>query len=328
MKTVSKLSLAATFACSLAIAMSGIAAETGQVAPKNTPPGVKALEAPGIHNLFALGTNLFSGSSPDGEAGFAALAKLGVKTILTVDGAKPNLELAHKYGMRYAHVPHGYDGIGTNAQAQLAKAAQTVPGPIYVHCHHGIHRGPAAAAVICMANNGWTPALGEAWLKTAGTGSNYVGLYQTVREFRPPTADQLSGLPSDFPETVNVSGLVDMMVEIDERWDHLKAVRKAGYQVPKEHPDILPAHEVVILWEHYREAQRLPESARHGEKFLGLLKSAEAGAKEAEQLLKQFATDPKPAIRAQLDKSFDALAQSCSSCHKSYRDAAGVKSRQ
>lgn len=327
MKTVLKLVLAAMFACSLGIAISSIAAVTGQGAPKNTPPGVKALEAPGIHNLFALGTNVFSGSSPDREEGFAALAKLGIRSIITVDGAKPNLELAHKHGLRYVHIPHGYDGVGTNTQAKLAKAAQTVPGPIFVHCHHGLHRGPAAAAVICMANNGWTQTQGEAWLKTAGTGSNYVGLYQTVREFRAPTAEQLRALPSEFPETIKVSGLVEMMVEIEERWDHLKAVRKAGYQVPKEHPDILPAHEVVILWEHYREAQLLAESARHGEKFVGLLKSAESGAKEAEQLLRQFAADPKLEIRTQLDKSFDALEQSCSSCHKSYRDAAGIKSR-
>lgn len=262
MQPILRLVLTATLACSPGIAMSATAAKTRQGAAKSTPPGVKALEAAGIHNLFALGTNVFSGSSPDGEEGFAPLAKLGVKTIITVDGAKPNLELAHKYGMRYSHIPHGYDGVGTNTQALLAKAAQTVPGPIFVHCHHGMHRGPAAAAVICMANNGWTPAQGEAWLRTAGTGGNYVGLYQTVREFRPPTAEQLSALPSEFPEAINVSGLVDMMVEIDERWEHLKAVRKAGYQVPKEHPDILPAHEVVILWERYREAQLLPESAR------------------------------------------------------------------
>jgi protein-tyrosine phosphatase len=328
MKAVLKLVLMTMLVCCLRIELSTIAAETGPGAPGKMPPGVKPLDAPGLHNLFALGTNVYSGSAPEGDEAFAALARLGVKTIITVDGAKPNVELAHKHGMRYVHIPHGYDGISPNAQAQLMKAAQTLPGPVFVHCHHGLHRSPAAAAVICMANNGWTPSQGEAWLKTAGTGSNYLGLYQTVREFRPPTAERLSALPSEFPETNQVSGLVDMMVEIDDHWDHLKAVRKAGYQVPKEHPDIQPAHEAVILWEHYREAQRLPEAARHGEKFLGLLKSAEAGAKEAEQLLRQFAAEPKPENRARLDKSFDALAQSCTTCHRSYRDPAGIKARQ
>ena len=116
-----------------------------------------------------------------------------------------------------------------------------------------------------------------------------------------------------------------MMVEIDERWDHLKAVRKAGYLVPKEQPDILPAHEAVLLWEHYREAQRLPEAARRGEKFLGLLRSAEAIAKETEELLRQFAAEPKPELHVRLNNRFDALGQSCVSCHKSFRDVAGPR---
>ncbi len=328
MKGLLNLVRFALWTCFLAIAVSSHAAETGSAIPKNLPPGVKVLEAPGLHNLFALGTKVFSGSSPEGEAGFAALAKLGVKTIISVDGAKPNLELAHKHGMRYVHVPHGYDGIAANAQAQLVKAAQVLPGPVFIHCHHGLHRGPVAAAVVCMNLDRWTPAQSEAWLKAAGTATNYAGLYQTVREFRPLTAQQLQALPSEIPETSRVSGLVDLMVEIDERWDHLKAVRKAGYQVPKECPDVQPVHETVILWEQYREAQRLPESAQHGEKFLALLRSAESGAKEAEQLLRRFAADPRPETRAQLDKSFDALAQSCSSCHKAYRDPAGIKARR
>src|SRR6185436_18479563 len=73
------------------------------------PPTIKAIEAEGLHNLFALGTNVFSGSAPEGESAFTALAKLGVKTIITVDGAKPEVEMARKHGFRYVHLPHGYD---------------------------------------------------------------------------------------------------------------------------------------------------------------------------------------------------------------------------
>ena len=289
--------------------------------------GVKPMaDPPGIHNLFALGTNIYSGSSPEGEEGFAALAKLGVRTIITVDGAKPDVELAKKHGMRYVHLPHGYDGISTNLQVQLVKVATVLPGPYFVHCHHGKHRGPAAAAVICMSREGWTSAQAEAWLEAAGTATNYTGLYDVVRRFQKPTAEQLRAVAAEFPETAKVSGLTDTMVGVDERWDHLKAVRVAGYNAPKDNPDIEPANEAVILWEHYREAQRLPDSAHHGTDFIDRLKAAEAQVKEAEYLLKMYAADPKPDIRARLDKSFDAIGKSCSSCHKTYRDAAGIKS--
>ena len=288
--------------------------------PQNLPGGIRAIPTTNIHNTFQLTTNVFAGSSPDDEAGFAELARMRIKTIISVDGGKPNVELAHKYGMRYVHIPHGYDGIHPNVQAQLVKAARLSPGANLVHCHHGLHRGPAAAAVICMANGGWSPAVGEQWLQAAGTGSNYGGLYQTVRQFQKPSDERLRALPSGFPEVAQVSGLVDAMVGIDERWDHLKAVRKAGYQKSKEHPDIEPAHEAVILWEHYREAQRLPDAAQHGAKFVDLLKTAEAEAKEAETLLRAFATAPTPDARAKLDKTFDVMARTCASCHKTYRD--------
>lgn len=304
----------------------GVDGSTGAPAPALA--GVVPLEAPGIHNLFALGTNVYSGSSPEGEEAFKALQKLGVKTIITVDGARPDVETARRHGMRYVHLPHGYDGISTNLQTQLAKAGQVLPGPIYVHCHHGKHRGPTAAAIICMANNDWSPFQGEAWLQTAGTASAYKGLYESVRMFRAPSAEQLRSVAAEFPETATVSGLVDAMVETDERWEHLKAVRAAGYKPPPDHPDIDPANEAVILWERYREAQRLPESAKHGGDFIDRLNAAELEAKEAERLLRLYATDPKPEFIGRLNRAFDAIAESCISCHREYRNPSGIKARQ
>lgn len=295
---------------------------------KKASPRAKPLpDPPGIHNLYALGTNVYSGSSPEGEAGFAALAKLGVKTIITVDGARPEVETAKKYGMRYVHLPHGYDGISPDVQNKLAKAAEILPGPFYVHCHHGKHRGPAAAAVLCMASEGWTPDQAQAWLVAAGTSTNYDGLYEVVREFKKPAAEELRNVPAEFPETAQLSGLVESMVGIDERWEHLKAVREAGYASPKNHPDIEPANEAVILWEQYREAQRVPEAAQHGPDFMELLKFAESQAKEAERLLRRYELNPTLEIRAQLDRSFARMGKACSDCHKAYRDRTPLNKR-
>lgn len=307
----------------LALILSAFAAEK-QV---GSVPGVKPLaDPPGLHNLFALGTNMYSGSAPDGDAGFAALANLGVKTIITVDGTKPDVERAHRFGMRYIHLPHGYDGIATNIQWRLIRAAETQPGPIYVHCHHGKHRGPTAAAVICLAEQGWTPEQAADWLEAAGTATNYSGLFKTVRDFHPPNEAQLEALPTNFPETTQVSGLVDAMVEIDGRWDNLKAARAAGYRSPSDHPDLDPPSEAVILWEHFREARRMPEAARHGGDFIERLREAEFQAKELERKLRSFAQNPAPKSRAGLDESFEALGKSCAACHREYRDPAGIQS--
>jgi hypothetical protein len=294
---------------------------------KKSAPGVKPLpDPPGVHNLFSIGTNVFSGSTPEGEEGFAALQKLGVKTIVSVDGAKPDVALAKKYGMRYVHLPHGYDGISTNLQLQLAKVGTELPGPLYVHCHHGKHRGPAAAAVVCMAKDAWTAEQAKSWLIAAGTSTNYQGLYDAVSSYENPSSEYLRSLPSDFPETAKVSGLIEAMVGVDERWENLKKVRTAGYLSPEDHPDIRPANEAVILWEHYREAQRLPDTVQLGTDLVARFKTAEDEAKEAERLLRLFANDQKPDVRAQLDKSFDAMQKTCASCHKAFRDVSGIKS--
>ncbi|MEZ6081685.1 MAG: hypothetical protein R3C56_40245 [Pirellulaceae bacterium] len=58
---------------------------------------------------------------PEGAAAFNELVQLGVKTIITVDGAQPDVATAKQFGLRYVHLPHGYDGIPENRVAELAK---------------------------------------------------------------------------------------------------------------------------------------------------------------------------------------------------------------
>ncbi|HTG45440.1 MAG TPA: hypothetical protein VK633_13010, partial [Verrucomicrobiae bacterium] len=287
-------------------------------------------ETSGLHNLFRLGPNLYSGSAPEGSPGFAELRHLGIKTIITVDGTKPDVATAKTFGLRYVHLPHGYEGISASIQLKLIQAAETLPGPFYIHCHHGFHRGPAAAAILCMAQEGWTTAQAEEWLKTAGTATHYAGLYRAVREFRNPTAEQLLSVTAEFHEIADVPALVDLMVGIDARWDNLKEFRARGYESSEQHPDFEPANEAVLLWEHFREAQRLPGATERGQDFIAQLKTAEAKSKEAEGLLRQLESttvlasrdgrDPHPNLRAQLDQAFDVLHKNCASCHETYRD--------
>src|SRR5438309_705077 len=54
-----------------------------------------------LHNVFKVDAALYSGNAPENEAAFRELARLGEKTIVTVDGTKPNVALAHQFGMRY-----------------------------------------------------------------------------------------------------------------------------------------------------------------------------------------------------------------------------------
>ena len=290
--------------------------------PALQPSAPKAIQAEGLHNVFVLSTNLISGSAPEGDSGFAALAKLGVKTILTVDGAQPDVERARRFGIRYVHVPHGYDGIPPEVQLRLVKAARTLPGPMYVHCHHGKHRGPVAAAVICMADGLWDSGQAEAFLTAAGTATNYAGLYRTVRDFRAPSPEMLAAVSGNFPEKAPVPGVVAAMLAVDDCWEHLKAVRKAGYRVPPSNPDLDPANEALMLWEHFREASRLPEAARRGTPFLERLSKAEAEAKQLEAALRTPTLMRVGDSDPLLDRAFDTVGATCTACHKEHRDRA------
>src|SRR5262249_10275117 len=113
------------------------------------------IDAPGIENAFRLSPRLLSGGQPEGEMGFETLKRLGVKTVISVDGSQPDVEAARRNGLRYVHLPVGYDGIPRDQAILLVAAIRDLPGPVFVHCHHGKHRGPAAAAVCALATEGW-----------------------------------------------------------------------------------------------------------------------------------------------------------------------------
>src|SRR5687768_16523197 len=62
-----------------------------------------------LHNGHVVTAKVISGAQPEGEASFRALGELGVKTIISVDGAQPDVAGAKQFGMRYVHLPIGYD---------------------------------------------------------------------------------------------------------------------------------------------------------------------------------------------------------------------------
>ncbi len=274
------------------------------------------VEAKGLHNVYRLSDALYSGSSPEGDEGFRSLQKLGVQTVLSVDGARPDVERARKHGLRYVHLPIGYDGVPERQAWQIARAVRDLPGPVYLHCHHGKHRGPAAAAAACLCLDescGVDEALEI--MRRAGTDPRYKGLFGSVKSLRRPTAGKLAQAPARFPEVAEVGGLARNMVAVDERWEHLKQVRAAGWKVPPDHPDVDPPHEALQLAEHYREASRLVEVRRRHEELRRWLAEAEEGARALEVALRRT----KNATGA--ERAFRQAQQSCARCHAKYRDA-------
>jgi protein tyrosine phosphatase (PTP) superfamily phosphohydrolase (DUF442 family) len=271
------------------------------------------LEVPGIRNAFKVSENLFSGSQPEGDKAFEALSKLGVNTIISVDGSKPDVEAARKHGLRYVHLPFGYDGVPTNRVAELAKAVETSPGAVFVHCHHGVHRGPAAVAIVCEATQNWTTNQAAAWMREAGTASDYAGLYRSVAMFHNPTKAQLAAV-KELPDSAKTSSLVEAMVAIDEHYTRLKLSKEARWKAPPGQPDIVPEHEALMLSEQLAELARTQDAASRPKDYQNRLAEATEAARELHQLLGQ------PTFPATIESTFSKIGSSCSTCHRQYRN--------
>jgi len=279
------------------------------VGPAAIPPEHHDSHPSALHNVIRVGPKLSSGSGPEGEEAFVELERLGFKTIVSVDGAVPEVALAHKHGLRYVHLPVGYDGIPRGRALELAKAVRDLPGPVYVHCHHGKHRGPAAAAAIRLClDPTYTPEQAEQYLKEAGTDPRYKGLFGLPRSLKRPTAEELDRAPGDFPSVARVPDLARHMVEIDGHWDKLKAAKDAGWPKPGD-----SAGDALMLLESYREVARLREAK--GAAFAKHRDAAEADAGKLERALRM-------ANLPDANAAFAASKAQCGRCHDEFRDVA------
>jgi len=271
------------------------------------------LEITGVHNAFRATDRIYSGSQPEGDEAFAAIARLGVKTIVSVDGGKPDVEAARKHGLRYIHLPIGYDGVPANRVTELTKVAAEANGPFFVHCHHGKHRGPSAVAVMCLATEGWTTNRAVDWLREAGTAADYPGLYRAAQEFKTPTKGQLAAI-KELPEVARTSSLVEAMVAIDAHFDHLKLSQKAGWKTPPGHADISPPHEGTMLWEQFKEMARTEDTASQTDDYRAKLAEAEQIADSLRKLLRE------PTDLVAIEATFKKAGQNCTACHKKSRN--------
>ena len=289
----------------------GTASTTPAPIAASAVEGPSAEEFPDLHNLLRLSKRVYSGGQPEGEPAFAQLAQLGVKVVVSVDGAAPDLETAKKHGLRYVHIPIGYDGIPEKAGDSLARLVRDLEGPFYVHCHHGKHRGPAAAAVACLAEGTADAKSALAVLERAGTSKRYAGLWRDVENYSPPAPD--APLP-ELTEVAEVSSLVAAMTGLDRNYDLLTESREAEWSIPPDHPDVVPAHEALLVREGLHEIGR-QQLGDPDDEFRQLLADAERAAADLEAALQ--AEDRDAAT-----ESFERLSASCTACHAVYRDLA------
>ncbi len=264
------------------------------------------MDRAGLPQLYRHSHNVFSGGQPAGDSAFETLAELGVRTVISVDGAEPNLDAAQKAGLRYVHLPIGYDGISRQRLIELFVAVEDLPGRIYIHCHRGLHRGPAAAVAV-MNMQGWIsePTEADALLQELGTAPKYTGLYRDARSATPPTdAERTTIVAKELPCSAAVPPLAAQMVHLEHAWERWSARAKAEVEWNRS-----MVAEATTMAEILQEAGRLLED------------SAERAA------LRKALLDDGQWLAAAVDQSAELpatvaklLKQRCDRCHTQFRD--------
>ena len=273
----------------------------------------RAIDLPGLHNVVTYADQLVCGGVPDGEQGFDTLDQIGIKTIISVDGAKPDLKRAGALGLRYVHLPISYDTVSAERQVELAQAISNLQRPIYVHCHHGKHRSGAALATALIGAGQLTVEQATERMHVSGTAASYSGLWDAVQRSRPLREPQLQRDPSSFPSITTVTGLVATMSELDEVLDRVRQSQRAGWRAPDDHPDLVAEKEAGRLAELLSslrndvESQRYPpDYQRHAASSIQAGRALHAAVRDADvQRASQMLT---------------TLTNSCKACHRTYRN--------
>lgn len=283
-------------------------------------PEVAPEDYPDLHNVFHLSSSIISGSEPHSVEALERLAEDGVRTIVSVDGKVPDVEAAAALGMRYVHVPIQYKGMTEDELAKLAKTFRELEGPFYVHCFHGRHRGPAAAAVgrlvLDGAPRGQTLAEMRQW---CGTSAKYDGLYRTLATADIPDEATTSALDWDFPAKAPSPGFRGEMVVISRAFEHLEALAERDFDVDPAHPDIDPLNEATILRDSYAAAHGADEVASSPLDFRDWMDASVADTRAIVTALEAWRAGEDEA-RTSAHEALDRVATTCGECHKVYRN--------
>lgn len=273
---------------------------------------LKRDEISGCENVILVGDRIISGGEPHSEEALAALAAKGVTTIVSVDGARPDVETARKFGIRYIHLPIGYDGIERDRAIEIGEALKAGrDGITYVHCHHGKHRGPAAVAMGLRILDIWNANEANAFLIEAGTSSKYKGLYADVGKATRATDAELAEV-TELPEIADVGEIAANMAMLDRAADNLAASREAGWGVPADHPDVVPWREASTIVDLLRAAD-ISDIDYDAEGFKTLLEESAVVAQTLQQAL-------ETGDNAAAEEAYTIMRQQCTACHDVWRN--------
>lgn len=277
-------------------------------------PDRAAEDWPDLENVFHLSEQVHSGGEPLGDRAFARLAAWGVRTVISVDGSAPDHGSARAHGMQTVHIPIQYRGLSNQNVTELVKTFRELEGPFYVHCFHGRHRGPAAAAIGRIVLDGASREQVIAEMRQwCGTSPSYEGLFRCVATTAIPSGATTAEAPFDFPAAATPDNLQSWMASITRSYEYLESRASAGFTSDPAHPDLDPTREARRVSQGFEACLALEEVRSGSPDHLRQMRGALASSKALLAAIE--AGDP---VRA--DGALGTLSGNCSACHRAYRN--------
>ena len=268
---------------------------------------VQVVAAP--ERLILVAEGVWSSAEPVTDAHFDALYARGVRVIVSVDGARPRVEQANAAGLKYVHLPFGYDDVPRAVELGIVRVLEEASGrgDILFHCHHGKHRGPAAAAMACVASGRFDAAEAAKFMEAAGTSPHYRGLWKAVANYRSPGDDE------ELPELQPIAELPTVtvrMADLSRRLDTLNAILGSREMAMKDWET--GTHAALLIEEQLTELPReLPKHA---------VGDLIAGYKRAQSAASRLRKELQQRQHLSAVKQLRSLQAQCAQCHAKHRN--------
>ena len=177
--------------------------------PVTTPSRAGAAHGARVVQAGDSGVEVFIGGQP---RGYEALQQMGFRSVIDVDATPPGVRLPE--AMTIVHLPLRYSGITHEQASELIAALEELERPVYIHCHHGTNRAPAAAAVGLIGTGEWSSAQGMQLMDQAGADSAFHGLFRSVADARVIPAHERAPRVSNIQ---SFDSFAVLMAKIDEQ---------------------------------------------------------------------------------------------------------------